>query len=108
ERQAAQRTAPEQGLLDAAAVAGESFSIAALASALGWDDEQVESCCETLVKQQVILRRCGLESHYCFIHGLCRDALFRKIPAGQRARLHGKLDRSGLNDWLTAGMSGVT
>jgi predicted ATPase/DNA-binding winged helix-turn-helix (wHTH) protein len=92
ERQAAQRTLVERELLDVAAVAGVSFSISAVAKALGWDEEQVESCCETLARRQIMLTRAHAESPgYAFIHSLCRDALYQAIPSRQRARLHARL-----------------
>jgi hypothetical protein len=102
QRQASQLAEREQEMLDAAAVAGESFAVSAVAAALGWDSTEVESLCEGLLKRQVILRRGqavrypdGAESPgYCFLHGLCRDTLYRRIPAGRRSRLHGLLGRA--------------
>jgi predicted ATPase len=102
ERQAAHLTGPEQEMLEAAAVAGESFSIAAVAAALGWEGARAESLCEALVRRHMILKRGalvrfpdGLESPgYSFLHGLCRDALYRKTPAGCRSRLHGALGQA--------------
>jgi predicted ATPase len=99
ERQASQLSDPEQQMLDAAAIAGESFSIAGVAATLGWDPAQVESLCEALVRRQVILKRGDLvrfpdgteSAGYSFLHALCRDALYRRIPSGRRARLHGLL-----------------
>jgi predicted ATPase len=99
EHQAAHLTQPEQDMLAAAAVAGESFNIASVASILGVDPAAVESLCESLVRQQIILKHSevvrfpdGIESSgYSFIHVLCRDALYRRVPAGRRSRLHGLL-----------------
>src|SRR5262249_35089872 len=94
-----QLSAPDQEMLSAAAVAGGSFAIASIAGALGWDTPTVESRCETLVRQHVILKRGGTgrfpdgmeSSGYSFVHALCREALDRIIPPGRRARLHGLL-----------------
>src|SRR5262249_32256586 len=99
ERQAAQLTDAEQEMLSAAAVAGNSFSTAAIGAALGWADAQVEAQCESLVKRHLFLRRGvtirfpdGLESPgYSFLHGLSRDALYRNIQRSRRSRLHGAL-----------------
>lgn len=102
ERQASQLSEPEQDMLAAAAAAGESFSIASVAAALGWDVAKVESLCEPIVRQQMILKRGetvrfpdGIESPgYSFIHVLCRDALYRRIPPARRSRLHGLLGQA--------------
>jgi tetratricopeptide (TPR) repeat protein len=102
ERQALQLSAPEQEMLDVAATAGERFSVAAVAAATGRDPDDIESACEDLVRRQVILKRGdlirfpdGAESPgYLFVHALCRDALYRRIPSGRRARLHGQLGRA--------------
>jgi hypothetical protein len=99
ERQAAQLSQAEQEMLAAAAVAGESFSIASVAATVGVDSAQVESLCEALVRQQMILRHGevvrfpdGMDSPgYSFIHVLCRDALYRRVPPARRSRLHGLL-----------------
>lgn len=99
EHQAGQLGQPEQDVLAAAAVAGESFAIASVAATLGVDSANVESLCESLVRQQMILKHGevvrfpdGMESPgYSFIHVLCRDALYRRVPAARRSRLHGLL-----------------
>ena len=102
ERQAAQLSGPEQEMLDAAASSGESFSVAVVALALGRDAADVESACESLVRRHLILKRAemlrfpdGAESPgYSFLHALCRDALYRRVPPGRRSRLHGHLGRA--------------
>jgi predicted ATPase/DNA-binding winged helix-turn-helix (wHTH) protein len=102
ERQATQLSQPEQDMLAAAAVAGESFNIASVAATLGVDPAHVESLCETLVRQQMILKYGdvvrfpdGMESSgYSFLHVLCRDALYRRVPLARRSRLHGSLGRA--------------
>ena len=102
ERQAAQLSAAEQDMLDAAAACGEAFSVAAVAAALGRDAADIESAYEALVQRHVILKRGemfrypdGTESSgYNFLHALCRDALYRRIPPGRRSRLHGQLARA--------------
>lgn len=102
ERHAAQLEQADQDMLDAAATAGELFSVSALAAALGWEGTQVEARCEALVRRHVILKRGGQirfpdgseSSGYSFLHALCRDALYRRIPSGRRARLHGLLGQA--------------
>src|SRR5215831_4916629 len=86
-------------MLELAAVAGEAFSVAGVSSAKGRDAADVESQCEELVRRNVILKHGetfrfpdGNESPgYSFLHALCRDALYRRVPAGRRSRLHGLL-----------------
>jgi len=103
ERQAGQLERSQQEMLEAAAASGESFSVASVAAALGWDGPQVESHCEALTRRHVILKHGelvrfpdGSESEgYCFLHGLCRDALYRRTAAGRRSRLHGMLGKAG-------------
>jgi hypothetical protein len=102
ERQASQLSEPYQEMLDVAAAAGELFSVAAIAAASGRDTADIESHCEDLVRRHMILKRGdlvrfpdGAESPgYRFVHALCRDALYRRIPAGRRARLHGQLGQA--------------
>jgi len=102
ERQAVQLSGAEQEMLDVAAACGEAFSVAAVAEALGRDAGDVESACETLVRRHLILKRSemfrfpdgGESAGYAFVHALCRDALYRRIPPGRRSRLHGQLGRA--------------
>jgi DNA-binding winged helix-turn-helix (wHTH) protein len=99
ERQAGQLDSRVQEMLEIAAAAGESFSVVGVASGLGRDASEVEAQCEELVRRNVILKQGDLfrfpdgneSPGYSFIHALCRDALYRRVPAGRRARLHGML-----------------
>jgi DNA-binding winged helix-turn-helix (wHTH) protein len=99
ERQSGQLDARAQEMLEMAAVAGEAFSVAGVAAALNRDAAEVESQCDELVRRNVILKPGegfrfpdGNESPgYSFLHALCRDALYRKLPTGKRSRLHGML-----------------
>ncbi|MBC7924117.1 MAG: AAA family ATPase [Bryobacteraceae bacterium] len=99
ERQATQLTTAEQEMLEACAVAGETFSTATIAAVLGWDRDQAEAFCEALVRRHVILKRGdvvrsddgGVSTGYAFLHALCRDALHRTIPPLRRSRLHGSV-----------------
>ena len=97
ERQASGLSEDEQDVVDTAAAAGELFSTATVAAALGRCRAETESLCERLVRRQTILKRAdvvrfpdGAESaRYSFLHALCRDALYRRLPHGRRSRLHG-------------------
>lgn len=99
ERQATLLDNRMQEILDVGAAAGESFSVAAVASALSGDAAEVESRCEELVRRNMMLKRGELFRYpdgnespgYSFLHALCRDALYRRMPSGRRSRLHGTL-----------------
>ncbi|MGH8185131.1 MAG: hypothetical protein ACREUC_01100, partial [Steroidobacteraceae bacterium] len=85
-------TLPEedQAILEAAGVAGESFDIALLAAACGSREEQVEERSERWVRQHRFLLPAGTDTsaRFRFRHAVFQDAVYRRIPAGRRARLH--------------------
>ena len=102
EHQAGQLTESEREIVDAAAVEGELFSTATIAAALDRDPLEVESSCEALVGRQLFLRRAepicfpdGTPSpRYSFLHVLCRDVLYRRLPLSRQSRLHGLVGRA--------------
>ena len=102
EHQAGQLTESEREIVDAAAVEGELFSTATIAAALDRDPLEVESSCEALVGRHLFLRRAepicfpdGTPSpRYSFLHVLCRDFLYRRLPLNRQARLHGLVGRA--------------
>jgi DNA-binding winged helix-turn-helix (wHTH) protein/tetratricopeptide (TPR) repeat protein len=85
-------TLPEedQTILEAAGVAGESFSVALLASACGLSEEQVEARSERWVRQHRFLLSAGTDAaaRFRFRHAVFQDAVYRRIPSVRRARLH--------------------
>lgn len=89
----------ERVVVEAASVAGVSFSAAAAAAALDRDVVDVEESCEALARQGVLLERAGTAawpdgtsaSAYSFRHALYGDALYDGIPAARRRRLHGRV-----------------
>jgi DNA-binding winged helix-turn-helix (wHTH) protein len=99
EHQAGQLTELEQETVNVAAAEGETFSTASVAAVVGRSAVEVETVCEDLVRRQVFLRRAdpvrfpdGKQSpRYCFLHVLCRDSLYRRLPMSQRCRLHGAI-----------------
>ena len=67
----------------------------------GRDAAEVEAHCDRCPAQRHPEIRRGFpvsgrqrSSGYSFLHALCRDALYRKVPAGRRSRLHGMLARA--------------
>jgi DNA-binding winged helix-turn-helix (wHTH) protein/predicted ATPase len=86
----------EQLLLEAASVAGREFVASVLASSLGWTEDEVELRCATLALQGTFILDAGVlewpggraSARFRFIHALYREAVYRRVPAGRRSRLH--------------------
>jgi len=86
----------EQSLLEAASVAGREFVAGVLASALGWTEDDTELLCSTLARQGTFIRDAGvlewpgggIAARFRFIHALYREAVYSRVPAGRRSRLH--------------------
>jgi DNA-binding winged helix-turn-helix (wHTH) protein len=89
----------EQRVLEAASVAGAVFSATVIAGALEKDPEDVEDLCETVVRSLRIVRPAGSEQfpdgsitpRYEFVHALYREALYRRLTARRRAKLHRRI-----------------
>jgi predicted ATPase len=86
----------EQTLLEAASVAGREFAVAAIAAAVDWTIEDVETRCATLARRGQFLHVCGTDAwpdgpiatRYGFIHDVYRETLYEQVPCGRRARWH--------------------
>jgi DNA-binding winged helix-turn-helix (wHTH) protein/predicted ATPase len=104
--QLARLGASEREMLEVASVAGEGFSAAAIAAALGEHTEALESVGAGLVRRALFLESAGSEtwpdgtfaSRYAFRHALYRATLYERLPAARRARLH-----TAIGDRLEAG-----
>jgi DNA-binding winged helix-turn-helix (wHTH) protein/predicted ATPase len=87
----------DQRVLEAASVAGAEFSAAAVAAALEEDVVKVEELCEELARRRQFLQasRTGESpdgaAQYRFIHALYQNALYQRIPAARRSRLHRRI-----------------
>ncbi len=89
----------EQRVLKSASVAGRRFSAWAVAAMLDSGAAETEDICESLTQRQQFLRpgrAAGVlgatqSAHYEFRHSLYREALYRRIPEGQRGRWHRRL-----------------
>ena len=89
-------TAPEQRALEAGSVVGEHFSAWVIASALEEETDRIEDLCDGLAARQQIIKAIGTQepthaparAHYDFRHALYRQAIYRRIAHGKRARLH--------------------
>jgi predicted ATPase/DNA-binding winged helix-turn-helix (wHTH) protein len=92
-----------QRLLEVAAVAGAEFPAAAIAVGLDQDLAQIEEHCDELERRHQFLRATGVSAlpngivtaRYGFIHALYQEVLYRRVPAGRRARLHQLIGERG-------------
>jgi DNA-binding winged helix-turn-helix (wHTH) protein/tetratricopeptide (TPR) repeat protein len=96
ERQMA-RLAPEmQRLLEAASMAGVEFAAEAVASALEVNTERIEEQCDRLVRQELFLRRMGVDewpdgtqtARYGFRHAMYQQLWSEQVPAQRQQRFH--------------------
>ena len=86
----------EQLLLEAASVAGREFVASVLAPGLGWTEDNAELRCATLARQGTFIKDAGvlewpngcISARFRFIHALYREAVYERVPAGRRSRLH--------------------
>jgi tetratricopeptide (TPR) repeat protein len=107
EKQFASLSADEQKALESASVVGREFSAAAVASALGISEEEVEAICEPLARDGRFLTSGGAEEwpdgtfaqRYAFSHDLYVDVLYERIPAATRAGIHDALSRRFAAAW---------
>ncbi|HXG05681.1 MAG TPA: AAA family ATPase [Candidatus Binatia bacterium] len=91
--------AEEQGVLEAASVAGAEFSAAAVAAALGEPWDRVEHCCEGLARRGHFLVARGAEplpdgtlaGRYGFGHALHRKVLYERVGIARRVLLHRRI-----------------
>ena len=85
-----------QRLLDAAGVAGTTFTAAAVAGGLGAEVEDIDEACEKLADQGIFLEDAGatewpdgtLTGRYRFRHSLYRRAVYDGVGEVRRWRLH--------------------
>jgi DNA-binding winged helix-turn-helix (wHTH) protein/tetratricopeptide (TPR) repeat protein len=86
----------EQEIVEAASVAGIEFCASAVAAALNRPDPQVELTCATMAQAGRFFVICGWSDwpdgtvcqRYRFIHSLYREVIYKRLPAGGRARWH--------------------
>ena len=86
-------------LLMAASVVRREFAIAAVASALEIDVQQVEASCTRLARQGVFVAKGGATAWpdgtvtelYSFRHDLYRELLYDRLPATHRASCHARV-----------------
>jgi len=90
----------EQRLLEVASVAGTVFTASVCAAAADQEPEDFEARCETLARQQHLVRASGphqvlpdgsLAPCYAFVHALYREVCYGRQAPGRRATLHRRL-----------------
>ena len=79
---------PLKGLLEAAAVIGEEFSLDVLRAVAGLEEEELESLVEDAERQQLFKEVKGVGNHFRFQNPTLRAAIYGDLPARRRVRLH--------------------
>ena len=99
ERNLDQLDANDQHVLEAASVAGDHFSVAAVAAGLECSPDAIEACCTRLARREQFIGTAGLNqwpdgtasASFRFNHALYREVLYERAPAGQRMELHRRI-----------------
>ncbi len=97
EAQLEQLPAPAVAVLEAASVAGESFSSEAVAAGVERPTDEVEDHCNNLAQlgHMVIRDRLGrrdqASAHYRFVHTLYRRVLYERVAPSRRRTLHQRI-----------------
>ncbi len=96
EQQVLELDARDQEVLEAASVAGSQFCPAAIAQALDRHSSDLEAGAAALAKDGRFFVAAGTDEwpdgtvceSYRFRHSVYREAVYERVPAGRRARLH--------------------
>ena len=91
-----QLSGEDQAILEAASVAGDPFSVAAVAAATSLPEERVEARCAAWAREGQFLTADGtvawpdgtLAARYRFRHALFQEVVYARISPERRARLH--------------------
>ena len=95
-----ERLSPEElRILQSASVAGERFSVWAMAAILDASATSIEETCDRLASRRHFIRSVGihdapngiLSAHYEFRHSLYRQAFYRSLSGLHRSKLHRSL-----------------
>jgi DNA-binding winged helix-turn-helix (wHTH) protein len=89
-------SAPEQRVLEVAAIAGMTFVAAISAPTAGLDPGSFDDYCDTLARRKHVLRLAGtlelpdgqVVQRYEFAHALYREALYQRQAPARRSMLH--------------------
>jgi predicted ATPase len=99
ERNLQRLSAEEQGILEAASVAGAEFSAAAVAAALERPVNEIEARCTSLARREQFVTVQGTTAwpdgtraaSYRFMHALYREALYERAPVASLDGLHRRI-----------------
>ncbi len=94
-----QMSSEEQAILEAASVAGDPFSVAAVVAATSVPEEKIEARCAAWTREGRFLIADGaaawpdgtLAARYGFRHDLFREVMYARISPERRARLHQRI-----------------
>ncbi len=94
-----QLSVEEQRILQSCSVAGEHFSVWAVAVMLETAPTSIEEICDQLAQREQFIRFVGVHeaangadsAHYEFGHSLYRQALYRSLSSHHRSKLHRSL-----------------
>jgi DNA-binding winged helix-turn-helix (wHTH) protein len=89
-------SAPEQQILEVAAIAGMTFVAATSAPTANLDPGSFDDSCDSLARRNQILRLAGTQElpdgqvvqRYEFVHALYREALYQRQAPARRSMLH--------------------
>jgi DNA-binding winged helix-turn-helix (wHTH) protein len=87
---------PDQALLEAASVAGSTFSVASVAAGVSLSEEAIDARCAAWAQQGQFLTALRTETWpdgtvaacYGFCHILYQEVVYARMSAGKRLRLH--------------------
>jgi DNA-binding winged helix-turn-helix (wHTH) protein/tetratricopeptide (TPR) repeat protein len=99
EIQLEQLSPEEQRILESGSVAGERFSVWAVAAMLEVSPSSVEDACDRFAARRQFILAAGTHSaqngrsapHYEFRHSLYKQVLYRRLSGSNRSRLHKSL-----------------
>jgi DNA-binding winged helix-turn-helix (wHTH) protein/predicted ATPase len=99
EHQLAQTSPLAQDILAAASTAGTEFVAAVVSASLDQAPEDVEACCEALVRSGQFLQSRGVTTwpdgtvtaRYRFMHDLYGEVLYARVPVSRRVQWHRRI-----------------
>ncbi|MCP3991550.1 MAG: hypothetical protein GY724_20925 [Actinomycetia bacterium] len=99
ERELALLAPDDLAVLEACAVAGETFDAATAAAGLGREVAEVEAVLTSMARERGLVAATGasswpdgtLSASYEFTHRLYREVVYDRIPPGQRSLLHQRI-----------------
>jgi DNA-binding winged helix-turn-helix (wHTH) protein/predicted ATPase len=102
DRQLGEPSEDDQELLKTASVAGATFSVSAVARAIGKARETVEAQCRAMAEREQFLRYSGswrspagtVTARYSFLHVLYQNVIYDRVGDARKARLHQRIGES--------------